>query len=324
MEWKHDEPLRQRLEQYLKDRSLTHAQMAVRLKLSSPTRLTKYLGLDRNKVEPDSERVEKSVRQYFRHEDRLETLSKGLFETPVSRQIAGVLRQIRRTADIGLIHGPAGIGKSCGTALFRQSNPDVHLLSATFWRQGPRDLESMLFDSLMQDPASVTRPYPGNIKRAVWMEDVFRGSGGMIVIDTAQRLHITAFKWLFDFHDVTGVAVGLVGNPEVLEIVRPNDQLASRIGIVQRVDMPGRTDQLEVMARSIISQYARGAEDALVEEATNVLTRAGHGRTLRKALDLAQTIRDANPATSWADAFASAQTKLIKPISTPKSERRAR
>lgn len=324
MEWKHDEPLRQRLESYLKDKRLTHAQMAGRLKLTSPTRLTKYLGLDHNRAEIDSERVERSVRQYFRHEDRLENLSKGLFETPVSRQVATVLRQIRRTGDIGLIHGPAGVGKSCGAALFRAQNPDVHMFSATFWRQGPRDIENLLFESIQADPTSVTRPYPGNVRRAVWLEELCRGTGGMIIIDTAQRMHITAFQWLFDFHDLTGVSIGLIGNPEVMDIVRPNDQLSSRIGIVQQVEMPGRTDQMEDIARRLVEQYAPASKEALIEEATNVLTRPGHARTLRKQLDLATTIKEGAPSLDWCEAFAAARTKLLKPAPPERPKRRSR
>jgi DNA transposition AAA+ family ATPase len=73
-------------------------------------------------------------------------------------------------------------------------------------------------------------PYPGNVKWALWMEQVLRGTERLIVVDNANRLHFHSFQWLMDFHDATLVPIAFVGNPEVLDILRRSDQLFSRIG----------------------------------------------------------------------------------------------
>jgi DNA transposition AAA+ family ATPase len=310
-QFKHDEALRSRLEHYIDKQDITHGHMAAaKLKLSSTTRLTKYLNLDKNpdRPEKDMPMVEAAVRHFFRHEDRNECLAKSLFKTSVSDDVGAVLRQIRRTGDIGLIYGPAGIGKSCGGALFRTEFSDVSMMTATFWKQGPRDVEVMLFDSLADDPAALAKPWPGNVKKATWMEELFRGSERMIIVDTAQRLHITAFKWLFDFHDVTGCSIALLGNPEVVDLLRPNDQLFSRIGIARAVKLG--TDS-EAIAKRMIEQYAPGSNGELLDLSVDVLTKPGHGRTLRKQLSLANDIKSAK--IDWEDAFNAAGRQLVKP-----------
>lgn len=308
--WKHDELLRARLQQFITDKDLTHGTMAAKLKLTSTTRLTKYLNVHKaDAPEKDMPAVESAVRNFFRHEDRAGMLAQSLFQTSVSGVVADVLKDARRSGDVCLIHGPAGIGKSCGGALFKSNHDDVLMFTATFWRQGPRDVEAMLFEALLDDPAALAKPWPGYIKKAVWMEELFRGAARMIIIDTAQRLHITAFKWLLDFHDVTGSPIGLIGNPEILDALRPHDQLFSRIGAVRAIKMGN--DGGDIAGR-MIEQYAPGGEKDLKDLAVDVLNRPGHGRTLRKQLTLASKIREGKPETPWVRAFEAAGLSLLK------------
>jgi DNA transposition AAA+ family ATPase len=37
---------------------------------------------------------------------------------------------MRRTGDMGLIHGPAGVGKTCGAELFCRDNPNTLFITA--------------------------------------------------------------------------------------------------------------------------------------------------------------------------------------------------
>ena len=313
--WHHDEKTRAAIAEYIEEHKLTHAQMADRLKLSSPTRLTKYLNLykEGNKPETDAPDVEQAVKQFLRYEDRNAILAKSLFETSVSRAVCAVLKHIRRTGDIGLVHGPAGLGKSCGAAVFRRDNPDTVIINGTYWRQGPSDMEGMLFEGIQDDPAVIARPYLNNLKKWAYMVDIFRGSERMIIIDTAQRLHISAFAALFDFHDETGCSLGLLGNPEVMNIVRPNDQLFSRIGMVRDVKLGN--DHTEI-ATKMITQYAPDSGKELIDLSADLITKPGHGRTLRKQLNLAVVIKEETPKLSWPDCFKAAGTQLIKPAGT--------
>jgi DNA transposition AAA+ family ATPase len=307
--WKYDEELRSRVEHYIAARHLTQAEMALILKLSSPTRLSKYLGLiGGGEPEKDMPRVEARIRQWLRYEERTRTLASALFETSVTKSVADVLRQIRRAGDVGLIHGRAGLGKSCAAALYRREHDDVSMFTATYWRQGARDVETLLAETLDLDPAALASPWPGNVRRAVWMEGLFRGSERMIIIDNAHRLHLSGLKWIFDFHDSTGCAVALIGNPEVLDQLRGNDQLFSRVGLVREIK---HGDDAEAIAEKMIAQYAPEAGAEILADAADVVTRAGHARTLRKQLVLTALIRKSGG--SWSDAFAAAATQLLKP-----------
>lgn len=319
--WSHHELTRARIAEYIEDNKLTHAQMAERLKLTSPTRLTKYLNLYKpdNRAEADSPQVESACKHFLRYEDRTAILARSLFENSVSTSVCSVLRHTRRTGDISLLHGPAGIGKSCGAICFRKENADTAIITATYWRQGPSDMEALLFDGIQDDPAVIARPWPHNIKKLVWMEEIFRGTERMIIIDNAQRLHLSAFKLLFDFHDVTGCSIGLIGNPEVMDIVRPNDQLFSRIGMVRSVNLG---DDAPEIAKKMIAQYAPDSGKDLHDLAADVLAKPGHGRTLRKQLNLTAVIHEESPKLGWDVCFKAAGTQLIKPGAASGARRR--
>jgi len=308
--WKCNEDVRAALEKYIAANDVTHAELADRLHVSA-TRVTKYLKLADGRVpEPDMPRVENAARNFLRHAGRRSALRESLFENSVSTAVAGVLRLIRRTGDIGLIHSPGGYGKTSGAELFSRDNQNTLLITARQYACGSNAIAAMLFNEYVQ---TFDARWPRTVGKMIWLEEQLRGSECLIIADNAQRFHISAFKMLMDLHDATGCALGLIGNTEVLATLRAHDpegQLITRIGIVQKIRVKG--DE-ELTAEKLIGQFAAESGRELIEQATDVLAR-GNARSLKKQLCLAREIYNSTRGEKdWAKSFQSAGTKLVKP-----------
>ena len=89
-----------------------------RLLGSNTAQLSKYLSTKEG-VAPvgDVGRLESVARDVMRAAARRAArVSQEVFDTPVVSQVHAVLETIRKTGDVGLIHGPAGIGKTLALA----------------------------------------------------------------------------------------------------------------------------------------------------------------------------------------------------------------
>jgi len=309
--WKHDETVRADLERFIQENRWTHARMAAKLNFSS-TRVTKYLNLNKvgNVAEPDAKRVEAAGKQFLRHVGRLAKIDEALFENSVSQSVAATLRLIRRTGDIGLIHSNGGKGKTSGALLYSRDNPNTLYMTINQWSGGSCSCMRMLFDEFR---AQSTEEWPGNISRADWMAAQLRGTERLLIVDDAELLDISGIKYFFSLHDATGIAIALIGNTVVIEKIQRNDpagKLISRIGIVEQVEME---DDAKETALALIGQFAPASGQELVDVATDVVTKAGFARRLRKQLTLTNIIKEGNPDCTWQDAFAAAAGKLITP-----------
>lgn len=310
-----DAALRDWLEQHIEQHELSHADIANRFHVS-PTRITKYLGLNKpdHKPEPDAGKIQSMVKAMRRHTERRASFKESLFENDISNDIATVFKRVRRTGDIGLIYGDAGAGKTCGAELFCRDNPDSILLTMREYARNSHAIKNMLFDELME--TSKTR-YPGNVAVPLWMEDVLRGSERLIIVDNAQRLNLKSFKWFMDFNDATESGIVFIANPEALDTLRESDQLFSRIGIVHQVRSQTQRDA-EHTAKKLIEQLAPGADGELLEPALEVISRLGKARALKKQLILAAELKDGNRAWDWLKAFTTAGAMLVKPVKSPR------
>ena len=122
-----DDSIRSAAERFILENKLTQSQFTGRLRGNfSTTRVAKYMNLDKpeNKPEPDASKVEAAIRAYLRHVSRMADVNAKLYDNSLSTRMAGVMRQILRTGDIGLIHGDGGEGKTSGAILFCRDNPD--------------------------------------------------------------------------------------------------------------------------------------------------------------------------------------------------------
>jgi len=120
---------------------------------------------------------------------------------------------------------------------------------------------------------------------------------------------MSGLRWLFDFHDATGVSIALVGNPEVLDRLSGNDQMSSRIGFKQDIaEMLGKGAWLDLAAdRMVSSMWPKAAQDIGLL-ARETARKQGHLRTLNKQLRIAIRLCETDEYSGkYAKAFVSAR-----------------
>jgi DNA transposition AAA+ family ATPase len=57
-----------------------------------------------------------------------------------------------------------------------------------------------------------------------YLFEKLNGSERCVLIANAQRIYLSGLRWMMDFHDSTGVAFVLIGNPEVMDRLNGKDR----------------------------------------------------------------------------------------------------
>ena len=176
--------------------------------------VSKYLG---GVPEGDVDSMERRIEDVLRNSHKRRAAGdSNLVDTIVTRQVEGVFESIRRSGDVGLVHSPAGLGKSCACRLYAARYPSSIMVTVTQWSGATGGLVNAVWDSFD------TRKWKGNVSRASFITERLTGSRRLLIIDNAQRLSVGGLKYLFDLYDATGISIALVGNPEVLDVIKRN------------------------------------------------------------------------------------------------------
>jgi DNA transposition AAA+ family ATPase len=310
-----DEALQSQLETYRKERGLSMAGLAAQLGCHESA-VSKYLS---GKPAGNVKRFESIASDVMKNAERQKNIKIQLLATSVSRDIHATLDTIRKTNDFGLITGNAGIGKTCGIEKYLFANPSaVRIVAYTWCANGPA-----VFDAIWN---AIDQKWKGNISKITYLVERFRNSDRLLLIDNAHRLRNSGLKFLFDFHDETGIPICLVGNPEIVDVLKRNDQQFSRIGLHKHFDNidpylsePGSGNgPAPKVAKAIINQIAPQFADCETL-AEKVIAGKGHARALRKQLSLADELassesfkKNCPPEKLTKTAFAGAHKKLIR------------
>ena len=237
--------------------------------------ISKYIS---RKFEGDIEKFESNARDIIKaHRARSDVRSLKTFRCKQSDVLRDVCEQIRKTHDVGLIYGPAGVGKSCGIAIYAAENPSCIAITINRWTSDYSGIEHAILDQIDLRKFKKSKMRPGD-----FLVDKFKGSDRLFIFDNAHRLTADSLRWVFDFQDATDCPIALVGNPEVLDEIRDNDQMFSRIGIARKIEMR----DADHVASELLKQFAPEHAGDLLATAMVVVDKpgGGHGRTLRKQL----------------------------------------
>ena len=229
-----------------------------------------------------------------------------LVDTIITRQVEGVFESIRRSGDLGLVHSPAGLGKSCACRLYAARNPSSILVTATRWSGASGGLSNAVWESFD------TRRWKGNVSRMSFIVDRLTGSRRLLIVDNAHRLSASGREWLFDLWDATKISIALVGNPEVLDVIKRNDQLFSRVGLVRAVTLGEAKEarkHARILADRMLAAFCGDRASEVEDLAGRVCQEQGHFRSLYKHLALADDMRQALKL-GWRDAFVEANKSL--------------
>lgn len=307
----YDETLRARLEDYRisgRAKPLTMSALGSELGISA-TRVNKYLT---GKPEGDVVDLENRIADLLKTAATRTVLDVTPFSTYATEVIQATFEQVRKTNDIGLITGPAGIGKTVASRMYLASRPTTLAICVPRWQRTDAGVASLLFAAID------ARDWDGQTARSAYLSNRLRNSNRLVIVDNAQRMTVSAREWLFDLHDDTGCPIAMIGNPEVLQSIRRCDQHFSRIGIYQEVALWPKKSPAE------IKRYASALVDAIVSEpaeglydlATAVAEERGHLRALRKQLLLMLDLTETRTyAGDQIRAFHAAHAKLVRDYS---------
>ena len=170
--------LRAALSKLRADRKLTNPAVAKLFGVST-TFISKYIN---DSLDHDPKGFEAVAADTIRAiENRLDQASQ-LFETSVSRAMAGRIDIARRTGHSCLFGSPAGEGKTSGGVLYQLSNP-----SSIYFKLSGTDRDSGAINSHLWTTLRKS-DWSDNVKRWTVMVDAVKGSQRAIICDNAHRL----------------------------------------------------------------------------------------------------------------------------------------
>lgn len=208
--------------------------------------------------------------------------------TPTSERILAGLRYAQLAADIVVIYGGAGLGKTHAIRHYRSRSPNVFHVELSPATGG---LIACLEEIAIAVGLSGYARTAAYLHRAICVR--LRGANGLLVFDEAQELNMQALDQVRCIHDRAKVGIALVGNERVYaQMAGSNraaylDRLYSRIGKRIHLRRSSEGDAAAVIsAWGITDNPSRGR---LLE----IAGKPGALRVLSKALRLADTYAQA-------------------------------
>jgi hypothetical protein len=301
-----DRQLAEELLQFRQSQGITNAELGRRLGVS-PTFISEYIN-DRLQRDPGNF-VERARNILTALKARLEDAT-NLFETTVTKNIAGRIDMARRTQDLTLIVGPAGEGKSCGAKLFAKENPSTIYAELSSFHRTDTRVAGVIFKKLER-----RADWKGKETRAEFIVEQLKGSHRVIIIDEAHMLEASGRQFLFNLNRDTGCAVVLIGNPEILDKIRRNDQHFSRVGVKGE---PSLTDkELPAVSLKVAEQFSTpDFAEAVSDLVAFVASKPGRLRAVRKNVILAYELAQKN-GTDPRRSFREAHKNLVRDYSLP-------
>lgn len=274
-----NETIRHELAEFAENNVLTLKQLGAKCGKSEAF-MSRYLS---GHAEGDIESFELAAADMLKSASRKRTWEEVYFDTEAVKTCHLVFDLIREASDIGLVHGPAGIGKTTACRKYAEENKTV----ISFTGQEGNGMAYGVINGICGG-IDMRKFNPRQHKKSEFLAEKLTGSERLIIIDNAQRLNMSGLRWLFDFHDLTGVSVALVGNPEVLDRLRGNDQMTSRIGFKQDIaEMLGRGAWLDRASDRMVAAMWPKAATEIGLLARETARKQGHLRTLNKQLRIA-------------------------------------
>ena len=221
-------------------------------------------------------------------------------ETPTANRILGGLGYAQMAADLAIVYGGAGLGKSKAAARYQELNPQVWVATMT---AGGRSMAGCLERAAMACGLRSVNMRPWRLEAEI--ADRIRGTHGLLIVDEAQHLDTRALEVLRGLHDQAGIGLALMGNELLYARLTGGRrsaefaQLFSRVGKRVRLSQPTEADVGAILRAWSIS----GPRERV--QALEISRQPGGLRGLTKALRLAsmmaegQTVAAGHLKSAW-------------------------
>lgn len=236
----------------------------------------------------DCEKVARGLNEYMERETRTSEVQRpaGWVTTEAANRMLAVIRAAVNGLGMGLITGPAGVGKTMVLTAANKEYTGSILIRVMQSERRCTGLVSSIA-RILGVPARSTIAITHRL-----VVEALRGSNKPIFIDEAHKLKHDALEALRDIHDEAGVPIILCGTIDVKKSVQDTDanfgQFSSRI--ISRVDVA------ESVLTPRFGPKGRGQEDVptlfSVEEVQQLFA-AGQLRISDQAIDLLTDVANA-------------------------------
>lgn len=293
-----DESLRARLQFHLDCTGHSLSYISERIKgVYGGAAIRKFLARDSSSYsyhDNFTEGIRKELISYLqREEDPSLPLENPLFcETSVAVKMAAVCACCKRDADMGIIIGASGLGKSeylkemkrrDRGAIMVTGDPTVRSLGAIL----------LLISKLLP---GVSRNSCTNAAFMMNIIDSLRGSGRLLVIDEAHWLSWEAFEAVRRIYDATGIGVIFVGQQRMYDEMRGGsrksllwDQIFSRVGL--RAHFKGNLPMEDVLM--LVDKICPGLDKQSMGYLYEKANGPGKFRSMVKLLNRARCLAEA-------------------------------
>lgn len=182
--------------------------------------LIQYLKSDYN---GNIEGVNSKIKAYLERAAKREKNSKDVIvETQTLKKIFKIIDLIHVMRKMGIVYGPAGLGKTTSAKTYIERTPGSYLITALPDSKTVAGAITLIYHTLFKEEPRVS---PRAARRMV--VDRLKGSDAMIIVDDAHKLTNDAIEELRAIHDATECAFTLIGTEELLN--RLIDPRAGRI-----------------------------------------------------------------------------------------------
>lgn len=235
--------IRAALEAHMKKRGLSQADLADAIG-QSKTYISNLLNNAAALPEATRDQMLRDINNWLEREHRSEESQRPddfvVVMTAIMERLYAVAENAAQRADMYVVTGPSGVGKTHGTEAIQAEIPTVIAMTAGHDTRTPNKLIRAIYaaatrrrrcDSTQLDLADVAEKLrmPGRVK-----------TRSVLWIDDAQRLTGRCLTTLMELHNLAGCSIVLVGTRDLRSMVSTDDspelgQLSSRIGL--RVDL---------------------------------------------------------------------------------------
>jgi hypothetical protein len=235
---------RERVKAVLDGREASQAEVAREAGVSASA-VNRWLN---GKYEGDNAAVEAKLTRWLDERDRqtgfLLPDAPEWVATPTGERILAALAYGQMAADLVVVYGGAGLGKTRAVRQYAATRPNVWVATLSPATATP----SACLEEIME--ALGMREGPGGgaarMQRALILR--LRDTKGLLVLDESQHLAVAALETVRAIHDATEIGLALVGNERVYSRLAASGQSAlfaqlfSRVGKRLHLSVPKRED----------------------------------------------------------------------------------
>ncbi len=190
-----------------------------------------------------------------------------------AKQVFNVARMCHNEAEIGVIIGEAGLGKTRAIKEYALKNPDVILIEANVSYSNKVFLRELHKKLGMDSVGSMYDLFTD-------CSEKLKDSGRLIIVDEAENLQYKSLEMIRRIYDTAGIGVLLVGLPRLIRNLTGKKgelkQLYSRVGFLTQLD--NLTDTCAKMIINSIFPNLNGTSKVLIDLAK------GNARKLEKLM----------------------------------------